>query len=145
MGFFDLFSSDDKKQRLSKIANLVAVASADGVLEENEIDLLAILSDKYGASINEVKQVLNSNGNMKFVPPETNREKAEHIYDLVAIMMADGDISPAEMKACLVITNALGFEPYKAKSLIEKSIEMFKKYTLPDTATKLLLDEINKI
>lgn len=140
MGWFD---SRDKKERLSKLRNLVMMAKADGVFDEKEKDLLSVIAMKYGLSINEIQRVLIKPDSIDFVPIETNREKVEHLYHLVLVMLWDGKVDDNELALCIDLANVvLGFEINKASHLIKKCIEMIQEGLLDKDATDRLIKEL---
>ncbi len=44
-----------------------------------------------------------------FNPPETYKERIEQLYDMVIVMMVDGEITEIELLFCKAVAEALGF------------------------------------
>ncbi|WP_321827222.1 tellurite resistance TerB family protein [Maribacter dokdonensis] len=118
MGFQELFESFDKKKRKSHFKNLLAVAMADGNLDNIEFDYIMQLADKCYMSRDEVKRVLDFPEAITFHPPKTNRERFDQMYDLVTVMLIDGRIDDREMQLCKVFAMKLGFKPAIVDKLV---------------------------
>ncbi|MEP2688861.1 hypothetical protein [Maribacter dokdonensis] len=118
MGFQELFESFDKKKRKSHFKNLLAVAMADGNLDNIEFDYIMQLADKCYMSRDEVKRVIDFPEAITFHPPKTNRERFDQMYDLVTVMLIDGRIDDREMQLCKVFAMKLGFKPAIVDKLV---------------------------
>ncbi|WP_437368358.1 hypothetical protein [Maribacter litoralis] len=118
MGFQELFESFDKKKRKSHFKNLLAVAMADGNLDNIEFDYIMQLADKCYMSRDEVKRVIDFPEAITFHPPKTNRERFDQMYDLVTVMLIDDRIDEREMQLCKVFAMKLGFKPAIVDKLV---------------------------
>ena len=123
MGFQELFESFDKKKRKSHFKNLLAVAMADGNLGEQEFSLIMSMAEKCYMSPDEVQRVIDHPSQIRFYAPKTNRERFEQIYDLVAVMLADGKIHDNEKEVCKFFAIKLGFKPDIVNALVMDMID----------------------
>ena len=48
----------------------------------------------------EMKQIINDPDGIRFIMPENDIEKIEQLYDLILLMMIDGDLNENEMIFC---------------------------------------------
>ena len=139
MGLFDIFDSREKKKRLSHMFNLLAVACADGVLEQAEIDLLLQIGKRMGVSYDELKRVIERPGSVKFTAPETNEERIALLYDMVLVMMVNGDIDEGEVLYCKNVAQKLGFSHKIIDMMVNKVIELVKQGVENEKAVENLL------
>ena len=139
MGLFDIFDSKEKKKRLSHMFNLLAVACADGVLEQAEIDLLLQIGKRMGVSYDELKRVIERPGSVKFTAPETNEERIALLYDMVLVMMVNGDIDEGEVLYCKNIAQKLGFSHKVIDVIVSKVIELVKQGVENEKAVEKLI------
>lgn len=109
MKLLELFDSRDKKKRMSHIKNLLALAFADGHFDDNERDLITRIGINSGLKLDEVDRIFNRPESVKFYPPESFKERAEQIYEMVLLMMIDGEIDANEIVFCKFMAEKLGF------------------------------------
>jgi tellurite resistance protein len=91
-------------------ANLVAVAYADGFLDNAEKLFLEERAEEYNIDKDEVKRIMDDVERLKFVVPLNHEEKEEQLADVVYMSMIDGHIHEKEYELCLAIAEKLEFE-----------------------------------
>ena len=123
MGFQELFESFDKKKRKSHFKNLLAVAMADGNLDNVEFEYIMQLANKCYMTKEEVQRVIDYPEAINFHPPKTNQERFDQMYDLVTVMLIDGKIDEREMELCKIFAMRLGFKPAIVNKLIKDLID----------------------
>ncbi len=124
MDFLDLFDSRDKKKRLSHIKNLIVLACADGEVAQEEAELIFRIGVNAGLTPAELKRIMERPDSVKFYPPKTYKERIEQLYDMVMVMMVDGEITESELLFCKVVAEALGFEHRVIDHMVHQIIEM---------------------
>ncbi|MCS7035700.1 MAG: hypothetical protein RMJ33_05225 [Saprospiraceae bacterium] len=124
MGFWDIFDSRDKKKRLSHIKNLIVLACADGEVDKNELGLIFRIGINAGLTPEELNRILERPDSVKFYPPESYKERIEHLYDMVMVMMVDGEINEGEMAFCKVVAMELGFSHEIIDQMVRDLVEM---------------------
>jgi len=127
MKLFELFDSRDKKRRLSHIKNLVALACSDGEFDEDEMRLIFKIGIRAGLSPEELKRVFERPGSIAFYPPESYKDRIEQLYDLVMVMMVDGEFHKNEIVLCKIIAEKLGFAHQIIDKIVEDTIDMIVK------------------
>lgn len=141
MGFQELFESFDKKKRKSHFKNLLAVAMADGNLDNVEFEYIMQLATKCYMSQDEVKRVIDFPEAISFHPPRTERERFDQMYDLVTVMLVDGRIDDREMQLCKVFAMKLGFNPAIVDKLVLDLIDNALEGVAKDVALAHLLSK----
>lgn len=139
MGLFDIFDSKEKKRRLSHMLNLLAVACADGKLEKSEIDIIFQIGKRVGITSDELKRLIERPDSVKFSAPETDAERIALLYDMVLVMMVNGDIDGDEIIYCKSTAQKLGFSHQVIDVIVVKVIEMVKKGIENEKAVETLL------
>ncbi len=124
MDFLDLFDSRDKKKRLSHIKNLIVLACADGEVAQEEAELIFRIGVNAGLTPAELKRIMERPDSVKFYPPKTYKERIEQLYDMVMVMMVDGEITESELLFCKVVAEDLGFEHRVIDHMVHQIIEM---------------------
>lgn len=140
MKFLELFDSRDKKKRLSHIRNLVALACADGSLDKNEMDLIFKIGVRAGLSPDELHRIFQRPDSIAFYPPDSFRERIEQLYDMVMVMMVDGDLHGNEIALCKLIAIKLGFKHQIIDKMVHDTVEMIAKGIAVDIALARLLN-----
>ena len=100
MSFIDLFKSRESREKLSHFKNLVAVAFADGKLEDNEMAALATVMARDGLTPSDFERCIKNPRGIKFLPPETPEQRVVYLKDMVLLMMCDGNIDDRELALC---------------------------------------------
>ena len=122
MGLFDLFRSQEKREKLSHLKSIMAMAMADGRISKEEEFLIASIMKREGLSIDDVKKCLNSN----IVCPADVETRCKYLADMIALMVADGKIDDNELMFFNVTARALNLEK-EADVLISAAIQAVNK------------------
>ena len=113
-----------KKQiKFEHFANLVAVAMADGILKDEELQLLKERAMEYGLEKEEVQKLLDNAENLEFIIPLNQEEREEQLSDAVMMTMIDGEINENEYNLCLRLAEKLDLN----KKYLDHIIELTKK------------------
>jgi hypothetical protein len=99
------------RKKQSHIKNLIEVALSDGNIDEEEMVLLLNLAKSLDITQEEIYQIRINPGKVNFHPPYRARERFNQIYDLVCMMMVDGEINKNELKLCKDLALKLGYLP----------------------------------
>ncbi len=126
MSLFDFFSSNEKRQKLCHIKNLVLLAMADAKTEESELALISAICCREGITENDLQKVIDNPESVKFIPPTDNATRIIYIKDMVLLMMSDGNIHENEMIICKKFAKALGYKPEVIDAMIGNIIAEFK-------------------
>ena len=127
MSFIDLFKSRESREKLSHLKNLVAVAFADGKLEDNEMAALATVMARDGLTPSDLERCIKKPNGIKFLPPETPGQRVVYLKDMVLLMMCDGNIDDKELALCKATAIALGFKHEVIDAMIMDIIADIKR------------------
>lgn len=119
-GFFEYQYLKFKKGHLK---NLVALAAADGHIDEREIAYLYKIGEKYLLKPKQIKKILDEQDHIEAEIPEAHPQRIAMLYDLTGMMMADDVIEDAELEFCKGMFKKLGYKD----ALIDEMIKLHKK------------------
>jgi len=142
MGLFDSFKRNINKDKdiLKKhFRNLIIMAMMDGRLDIREIDLITVLAEMWGLSHNDLDSIIRE---LSKYPIEsltesiacehydrlTEDEKIRQLFDLVLLMMIDGDIDDREYDFCTLVAIRMGFPPSIVRHIIDEIIYAIEKF-----------------
>lgn len=100
MSAMELKNRGDIKKMMSHVRNLVVLAYSDGKFSDEERQYVANVATEVGMTADEMKQIINDPDGIRFIMPENDIEKIEQLYDLILLMMIDGDLNENEMIFC---------------------------------------------
>ena len=120
------FESDNKKKVRSHFKNLLAVAMADGILDKVELDNLFKISKKYYITKDELASLIDDSSNIMFNPPADKEERCTQLYNLVQMMLVDGEVDQNEFRMCMSYGVGLGFEPTTIEETINNIISLIE-------------------
>jgi len=143
MGLLNLFNNYEKKKRRSHFKNLFAVARADGDVDRAEMDLVIGLAEKFHMSTDEVTKIIRDPDAVALVTPKTPKERMEHLYDLITVMMVDGKIDEKELFLCKSLGVKLGCGEENIDSLVRDLLEQAMNGVSPEKTAEKLLKKYN--
>ncbi|MBC2838135.1 hypothetical protein [Robiginitalea sp. SC105] len=123
MGLRQLFESYDKKVLRSHFKHLYAVARADGDVESEEVELLIRLAEKFHMPGSEVTAIIKNPESVTDKTPKSRRERIEHLYDLVTVMLVDDRIDERELVLCKSFASKLGVLDNDVDPMVRDLIE----------------------
>ena len=107
------------KQQLN---TLVQLASADGLMSNEEARFVKMLGKHNGMSDDEVDEIMRNPQPMEDLNLLSDDQKFEYIYSLVQLMKADGQVFKSEINFCENVAEELG---YKRKVIAELSSRIY--------------------
>ncbi len=127
MSLRKLFKSSDKKVIESHISNLVYLAGIDGHVDQKEVEMLVTIAHSKGISGEQIQQIVNSGDyDSDHYSPSNPRQKLEHIFDLILMMMADGKMTADELYVSRKIGSMMDIKPV----VFDEILEMMSDLTL---------------
>jgi uncharacterized tellurite resistance protein B-like protein len=100
---------DTQQKKLSFFQNLVLVAAADGVLDDNESDFLLQIGRRLGLSSADVQPIADNLNVLSFVVASEGMQRTLELQTLVQMMLQDGQIDPREYGLCMEYANRIGY------------------------------------
>ena len=123
---------------------LVQLAKVDGVIVQDEIDLIKQIGAANGMSSVEISQCFDDPNLIDDLGELDDDEKYEFIYNIVQLMKIDGRLYKEELKYCAKMASKMG---YDEEVLMELMIKMYSdteitanKESLKSTIQKYLKD-----
>lgn len=115
MGFFSHRSTDEKK---TMFLAAVQMAMADGHLEPSEFAWCMLIAARIGLTDSEVRSVIDNPASVNLTVPESKKERALNLIELIHVSESDGDVSPEELKVLIAFAVLYGFSAEQLKSII---------------------------
>jgi uncharacterized membrane protein YebE (DUF533 family) len=120
MFMLTLFETKKTKVQKSHLKNLIALAKADGIISESELEYLYLIGEKNGLKEQEVTSLINDSKNTDIVVASNDAQRFDHIFELVQMMLSDGVIEDNEMDFCIAMAEKLGFRKAIVGILVRK-------------------------
>lgn len=114
----DLYHPERQKLH-AHFANLVRLSKADGIIDDSERQILYKLGKRINMTPEEVDAFVNKPLTEAFIPPHELEDKFEQLHDMIAVILADGNIDPEEKRLCRAFIIGLGFEDSKTDKIID--------------------------
>lgn len=111
------------------LRNLIALASTDGELDQEEKTLIHTIGLRRGLKAWQVDELLEENIKHEFFVPDTVGNRMNLLYDVMQIVYADGRVSPSEIAFVTNIIKTLKLE----EEIVRELIDLFEIRT-PSTA-----------
>ncbi|MDB5121848.1 MAG: hypothetical protein JWN56_3066 [Sphingobacteriales bacterium] len=108
------------QKKLAFFQNLVLLAAADNVLEEDESNLLLNIGNRLGLTAEEVLPMVDNLSLLSFIIPEEGVQKTLELQTLVQMMTQDGQVHEREYAMCLEFANRIGYSKDILDDLIQK-------------------------
>ncbi len=126
MSFTDLFDSGEHRRNLGHFAAIANMATVDGELNAEEIKLLKRFAVKLDIDEQEYVDIVENAKKYPINPPNNSEKRLERLHDLFRMIFVDHTIDDHERFLIEKYAIGLGFSAEKAKSLIERSIQIFQ-------------------
>ena len=113
---------------------LVQLARVDGVVVQEEIDLINKVGKANSMSEEEITQCFDDPSDIGSFSHLTDDEKFEYIYGIVQLMKIDGRLYEDEIKFCAKMAAKLG---YREDVLFELILKIYSDPDLSEDKTSL--------
>lgn len=127
MGFFDLFTSREKREKMSHLKNLIVMAMADGKFQKAEAAAIAAIMRRDGLTPADFIKCMKNPQSIQFTPPESYEQRRTYLKDMVYLMMCDGHIAETEIAVCKMTAIMLGYKPEVVEAIVETTIATIAK------------------
>lgn len=99
---------------------LVQLAKIDGVVVQDEIDLIKQIGKANGMSSEEISASFEDPNLLEDLEGLSDDDKYEYIYNVVQLMKIDGRLYKEEIRFCARLVSKLGYEEDVLRELILK-------------------------
>jgi uncharacterized tellurite resistance protein B-like protein len=125
MSFTDLYGNSEHRRNLAHFAAMATLAASDGVIDEQEKELLDRFARKLDISTDEYKEVMKPTNKYPIEPPIDSEKRLERLYDLFTIIFVDHVIDDEEMALLRKYAIGLGYSTETADKIIKRSVKIF--------------------
>lgn len=140
MSAIELRNRGDRKKMMSHVRNLVALAYADGKFSDEEKQYVANVATEVGMTADEMKLIINDPEGIRFEMPSNDIEKLEQIYDLILLMMIDGELNENEMIFCRAMAIKMKI-PYQ---IVDELVAKVINFITDNFYIEDVIDELEK-
>ena len=99
---------------------MVQLAKIDGVVVQDEIDLIKKIGKANGMSSEEISECFEDPTLIEDLDHLTADEKYDYIYNIVQLMKIDGRLYKEEIRFCAKVISKLGYQEDVLRELILK-------------------------
>jgi uncharacterized tellurite resistance protein B-like protein len=145
MGIIDAYENAEFRNRISVLATLIKLSLVDGVLDENEMRIIAKVARQYGLlDPDDLHYIIKNYDKYSLEPTYSYDERIEQLYYLTKIIYADGHIDKGELKLLKNAIVALGFPPNNVDIIYERAVGLIVDEADLDIFTKEI-KKVNKL
>ena len=98
--------------------HLVQVAIADGIIHDDELQMLHRCGRSIGLTDLEIDDAIATTKKTTFIPPYELSKRFEQMYDMVKMILADGKIDNSEMRLVTSLALKSGFNENEIPGLL---------------------------
>tara|TARA_R110002049_G_scaffold112299_2_gene261722 strand:+ start:12051 stop:12473 length:423 start_codon:yes stop_codon:yes gene_type:complete len=125
MSFVDLYGNSEHRKNVAHFAAIVSLASVDGEVNAEEMELLNRFASKLDITEVEYKTIMKNPSNYPIDPPTNLDRRLERMFDLFKIIFADHNIDEEERILLKRYAIGLGYSNDAANQVISRSIAIF--------------------
>jgi uncharacterized tellurite resistance protein B-like protein len=129
MSFTDFITTQGKRVNKQAFVHLVQVSKIDGILNQDEHDLLHKEGKKFGLTDPEIDHLIESESNTHYHAPYSLEDKFEHLYNMGEMILADDVVDEKELRMIRRFAIEAGLSDSKHAGLAEILIEGIRKNT----------------
>ena len=137
MSIEELFETGERKQDRSHFRNMVLIAKADGVITEDERNLLHKMGQSLSLSEEQVAEIIKNPSKLSIVPPVSREERFEQMIELVRMVQIDGKIDDKEMDVLERVAVGIGYE-----DLVDVDVESILAMIIRGEDTETILGDL---
>ena len=143
MGISESNSDITYKKKLAHFANIVKLALIDGIITDDEQELLSRLSESLEIKGKDYQKILENPDAFPINPPVGYDERVERLFNLTEMIYVDEEIVGDEVDLLHKIAAGLGFPSERIEKICDKAIHLIiNNYSLEEFNSKI--KEIHK-
>jgi len=132
--------SSRKREDLSHLQLLVSLAMSDGALDKSELKFISHIAVQRGIPKDQFLAIFRDPTIISYVKPSSDASRLINLYEMVMLMMIDGDIDKNEIRVCVATARALGFKAEVVSLLVEVLIKQIAE----GIAKEIILRDLEK-
>ena len=127
MNTLEFFNHSVKKQNIEYFVHLVRIALADDIITNNELALLHRIGKKLGFTDPEIENLIDTTGKSDYIPPYELAQRFEQVYEVIKMILADGNIDKNEIRLASGFASISGFRESEIPNLLVLLIKGIKQ------------------
>ncbi|MEM1405807.1 MAG: hypothetical protein AAGG59_03450 [Bacteroidota bacterium] len=121
LGYDGLGAALSRKMSESNLKNLIALASADGHVDEKELEVIKDAAKSAGFTDEKLQDWLKKGSEFVHVIPEREEDRETQLIQMLSLAIADGEFSADEYALCKTVAERLGFTKQELDMIIKLS------------------------
>jgi uncharacterized tellurite resistance protein B-like protein len=105
----------------SNVKNLIALASADGNIDDSELAIIKDAAISAGVSDELLEEWLKIGADFIHVVPERDEDRETQLIQMLSLAIADGEFTADEYRLCKTVAERLGFTQQELDMIIRLS------------------------
>jgi uncharacterized tellurite resistance protein B-like protein len=118
------------KEIISYLANLIMIASADGVIDNKEEIAIDRICNEISAKRTDVEEAskVTKKADYQVTPVGRYSERIRNLEDMIFVALSDNDLSDPEKSVILSFAKAIGAKQEQINTILRESITRFRTY-----------------
>jgi len=129
MSISEAYQGGGQKQNIAHLENLVEVALTDGVIVEEERNLLEKFAKRLSISKTELDNIISNIGSHPINPPVNREDRYKRFFRLIQMMLSDGIIGEKQDKLIHRFAIGLGYSEERTEEIYIQTINFIKEGT----------------
>lgn len=126
MSIVEYFDYPDRTQEKEHFRDLILIALTDGIIDDTEMKMLVRLGKNMGLTDPEIDDLLESSKNWAYIPPYDLIRRFEQLFDIVEMVLADGNEDTKKMRLAGMLALKSGFAVDEIPALLDLLINGIK-------------------
>jgi uncharacterized tellurite resistance protein B-like protein len=126
MNISNMFETPGKRQKKEHFNHLIRISMADGIIMQSELAMLHRIGRKMGFTEPEIEELIASGKKPEFDIPYELSKRFEQMYDVVKMILSDGQTDEKEIQLATGMALIYGFSEQEVPSLLELLINGVK-------------------
>ena len=121
MSFWNFLSKNTNEREKNYLKQLFSIASADGHLDDTEMQYIVSMGKKLNFSEEEIQALKDDIDTKRITPtlPDSKEGKFFMLFSMINMILADDEVHPQEMKITESIVMKLGYDPTTVDTILE--------------------------
>ena len=121
LGYDGLGEALNRKMSESNLKNLIALAGADGNIDDSEMEVIKEAAKAAGFTDEKLQDWLKRGSDFVHVIPEREEDRETQLIQMLTLAIADGEFSADEYALCKTVAERLGFSKEELDMIIKLS------------------------
>lgn len=121
MSFWNFLSNNTNSQEKKYMRQLFSIASADGNLDDTEMEYIISIGKRLDFSEEEIQELKNDLSSKQAKPTLPNNKEGKFfmLFSLINLILADDEVHPKELEITENMVMKLGYDPDTVDTILE--------------------------